>query len=114
MVSPEHRAPTLTSAAAPYFSRLSGYKHPGRLSLISTDIRPFSPTIAHPDQSATLQIDLVCSIMKKKQRSGIVNNPNDADNSRYLVNLIGSVITVSLETVKIIERLPDVISNEPR
>ena len=40
-----------------------------------------------------------------KNRSEIVNNPNDAENPRYIVELIGSVITVSLETVKIIEAL---------
>ena len=44
--------------------------------------------------------------VKSERRSGIVNNPNDAANPRYIVGLIGSVITVSLETVKIIERLP--------
>ena len=44
--------------------------------------------------------------VKSERRSGIVNNPNDVENPRYIVELIGSVITVSLETVKIIEGLP--------
>ena len=44
--------------------------------------------------------------VKSERRSGIVNNPNDAANPRYIVGLIGSVITVSLETVEIIEGLP--------
>ena len=44
--------------------------------------------------------------VKSERRSGIVNNPNDAEEPRYIVGLIGSVITVSLETVEIIERLP--------
>ena len=44
--------------------------------------------------------------VKSERRSGIVNNPNDAEEPRYIVELIGSVITVSLETVKIIEGLP--------
>ena len=44
--------------------------------------------------------------VKSERRSGIVNNPNDAEVPRYIVALIGSVITVSLETVKIIEGLP--------
>ncbi len=39
-------------------------------------------------------------------RSQIVNDPNDAERPRYLVELIGSVITVSLETVKVVEGLP--------
>ena len=44
--------------------------------------------------------------VKSERRSGIVNNPNDAANPRYIVDLIGSVITVSLETVEILEGLP--------
>ncbi len=45
--------------------------------------------------------------VKSDPRSGIVNDPSDAEKPRYIVNLIGSVITVSLETLKIIEALPD-------
>ena len=44
--------------------------------------------------------------VKTDARSGIVNEPNDAANPRYIVELIGSVITVSLETCKIVEGLP--------
>ena len=44
--------------------------------------------------------------VKTDARSGIVNDPNDAANPRYIVALIGSVITVSLETCKIVEGLP--------
>ncbi len=47
--------------------------------------------------------------VKSERRSGIVNNPNDAERPRYIVGLIGSVITVSLETVKIIEGLPALV-----
>ncbi len=45
--------------------------------------------------------------VKIDKRSGIVNDPNRADDPQYIVKLIGKVITISLETVKIIERLPD-------
>ena len=45
--------------------------------------------------------------VKIDKRSGIVNDPNRADDPQYIVKLIGKVITVSLETVKVIERLPD-------
>ncbi len=38
-------------------------------------------------------------------RSGIVNDPNRADDERYILRLIGQVITVSLETVRIVESL---------
>ena len=44
--------------------------------------------------------------VKTDARSGIVNDPNDAANPRYIVGLIGSVITVSLETCRIVEGLP--------
>ena len=47
--------------------------------------------------------------VKSERRSGIVNNPNDAEVPRYIVELIGSVITVSLETVEIIEGLPALV-----
>ena len=44
--------------------------------------------------------------VKVDKRSGIVNDPNRADEPQYIVDLIGRVITVSLRTVKIVEGLP--------
>ena len=44
--------------------------------------------------------------VKTEKRSGIVNDPNRTDESEYIVRLIGKVISVSLETVKIVEGLP--------
>src|SRR5207302_271981 len=41
------------------------------------------------------------------KRSGIINDPNRDDDPEYILRLIGQVITVSLETVKIINALPD-------
>jgi len=40
------------------------------------------------------------------KRSGIVSDPNRADDEGYIVRLIGRVITVSLETIKIVDGLP--------
>jgi predicted helicase len=40
------------------------------------------------------------------KRSGIANDPNRADDPQYILRLIGQVITVSLETVKIVTSLP--------
>jgi predicted helicase len=40
------------------------------------------------------------------KRSGIVNDPNRADDPQYILRLIGQVITVSLETVQIVRSLP--------
>jgi predicted helicase len=42
-------------------------------------------------------------------RSGIVNDPNNLEDEQYIVRLIGQVITVSLETVKIVKGLPELI-----
>ena len=44
--------------------------------------------------------------VKIDKRSGIVNDPNRADDPQYIVKLIGKVVTVSLETVEVVERLP--------
>lgn len=41
------------------------------------------------------------------RRSGIINDPNRADDPQYIVRLIGQVITVSLETVKVVRGLPE-------
>jgi len=39
------------------------------------------------------------------KRSGITNDPNRQDEPDYIINLIGKIITVSLETVKIVNSL---------
>ena len=44
--------------------------------------------------------------VKTDRRSGIVNDPNRTDDSRHIINLIGRVIAVSLETVEIVAGLP--------
>jgi predicted helicase len=49
-------------------------------------------------------IDQYC--VKTDRRSGIVNDPNREDDPQYIVKLIKKVLTVSLETVEIVEGLP--------
>ena len=44
--------------------------------------------------------------VKTDKRSGITNDPNRLDDPQYIVKLIGKVITVSLETVKLVKGLP--------
>ena len=44
--------------------------------------------------------------VKVDKRSGIVNDPNRADAPRYIVDLIGQVISMSLRTVEIVNGLP--------
>jgi predicted helicase len=39
-------------------------------------------------------------------RSGITNDPNRPDDERYILRLIGQVITISLETTQIVNSLP--------
>ncbi len=42
----------------------------------------------------------------RDKRSGIVNDPNRSEDPRYIVKLIGKIVTVSLETVRIVKTLP--------
>ena len=49
--------------------------------------------------------------VKVDKRSGIVNDPNRDDDGEYILRLLGQVITVSLETVKVIEGLPKVVGD---
>ena len=44
--------------------------------------------------------------VKVDKRSGIVNDPNRESEPRYIMDLVGRVITVSLRTVEIVEGLP--------
>ena len=41
------------------------------------------------------------------KRSGITNDPNREDDKEYIFRLIGQVVHVSLETVKIAKVLPN-------
>ena len=45
-------------------------------------------------------------LVKTDKRSGITNDPNRPDDPQYIVKLVGKVITVSLETVKLVKELP--------
>ncbi len=44
--------------------------------------------------------------ISEDKRSGIRSNPNRADDPEYIVRLVGQVVRVSVETVKIVEALP--------
>ena len=45
--------------------------------------------------------------VKTDKRSGITSDPNRADDPEYIVRLVGQVIQVSIETVHIVNGLPD-------
>jgi predicted helicase len=40
------------------------------------------------------------------KRSGITSDPNNPDDDQYIVRLVGQVVRVSVETVKIVDGLP--------
>jgi predicted helicase len=44
--------------------------------------------------------------ISEDQRSGIQSDPNREDDPQYIVNLVGQVVRVSVETVKIVQSLP--------
>lgn len=43
--------------------------------------------------------------IKTDKRSGIINDPNRLDDEMYIIRLIKKIITVSLETVKLVSDL---------
>ena len=44
--------------------------------------------------------------VSKDKKSGIVSDPNRADDPEYIVRLAGQAIRVSLETVRTVKSLP--------
>lgn len=50
--------------------------------------------------------------VKVDQASGIVNDPNDwsreSSNPRYIVDLLARIVTVSMETIKLVDSLPEI------
>jgi len=40
------------------------------------------------------------------ERSGIVSDPNRADDPEYITRLVGQVVKKSIETVRIVKALP--------
>jgi hypothetical protein len=47
------------------------------------------------------------------KRNGVTSDPNRADEPRYIVDLVGRVLTVSIETVKIVAGLPEAFAEDP-
>jgi predicted helicase len=45
--------------------------------------------------------------VKQDKRSGIRSDPNRDDDPEYIVRLVGQVVKVSLETVRIVKGLPE-------
>ncbi len=51
--------------------------------------------------------------MKEDKRTGIRSDPNNPDDPEYIVRLVGQVVRVSVETVKIVAALPQRDAPEP-
>jgi predicted helicase len=45
--------------------------------------------------------------VSEDKRSGIRSDPNRADDPEYIVRLVGQVVRVSIETVRIVNALPE-------
>jgi predicted helicase len=45
--------------------------------------------------------------LREDKRSGIKSDPNRADDPEYIIRLVGQVVQVSLETVRIVRALPE-------
>ena len=51
--------------------------------------------------------------MREDKRSGIKSDPNREEDEEYIVRLVGQVVRVSVETVKIVNGLPAAFSDAP-
>ncbi len=52
--------------------------------------------------------------VKEDKRSGIRCDPNNPDDPEYIVRLVGQVVRVSVETVKIVAALPQHYAPQPQ
>ena len=50
--------------------------------------------------------------VSEDKRSGIVSDPNNLDDEEYIVRLVGKVITVSVETVRLVNELAQTVTQE--
>ena len=50
--------------------------------------------------------------VSEDKRSGIVSDPNNLDDEEYIVRLVGKVITVSMETVRLVNELAQAVKME--
>ena len=50
--------------------------------------------------------------VSEDKRSGIVSDPNREDDPEYIVRLVGRIVTVSVETVRLVEELAEAVKME--
>jgi hypothetical protein len=74
-------------------------------SLTLGAFRPRRPIPPRQPQRAAWVIDR--HQVSEDKRSGIKSDANRADDPEYIVRLVGQVVKVSLETVRIVKGLPE-------
>ena len=50
--------------------------------------------------------------VSQDKRSGIVSDPNNPEDEEYIVRLVGKVITVSMETLRLVNELAQALTQE--
>ena len=50
--------------------------------------------------------------VSEDKRSGIVSDPNNLDDEEYIVRLVCKVVTVSVETVRLVDELQQAVTME--
>src|SRR5438477_2438233 len=50
--------------------------------------------------------------VSEHKRSGIISDPNNLDDEEYIVRLVGKVITVSIETMRLVNELARAVKME--
>lgn len=77
----------------------------------SITLRGFTPEMFEYKLGNRSALDWVveCYRVKTDARSGLVSDPNRPDEPKFILDLIAKVVTVSLETQKLIAQLPDIL-----
>src|SRR6266496_4282147 len=87
------------------FATLNASIAPSSAALRKPLIFPRSKPSSTKSMSASSKVTRQYQVSTDK-RSGITNDPNREDDPQYILRLIGQVITVSLEAVRIVRSLP--------
>jgi len=88
-----------------------------RLTTTAKNLPPITRK-SHPrnGSSKCLPVSPLCrcpvSELGTDTRSGIVSDPNREDDEQYIVRLVGKVVTVSVETVKLVMELAQAVTQK--
>ena len=76
------------------------------LSLVIHSLHLPSKSFESPRHRSALEWVIDQYQVSEDKRSGIQSDPNRADDPEYIVRLVGQVVRVSVETVRIVKGLP--------